>query len=295
MSVSLSSELATIIQPFAVEEGFNESPVPGVFCVKYSETSQYTKRYWRACLAIIAQGCKEVVLGNETFWGNEAHYSATPIHLPVISRVASASHEKPFLGVLIDLNPFVLNEVANQIGDDFSRKNESPARALFRGKAGENMMEAAIRLVKLFQTPEDARVLGQLVVKELLYHLLKGTEGAAIRQYVHSGSKMQKICQAVHALKSELNQEIDVTELAKTANMSRSAFFKSFKEITSMSPIQYQKRLRLLEAKRLMIDEGETAESSAFRVGYKSASQFSREYSRMFGNAPLRDVFQHRM
>lgn len=294
MSDSLSSELATAIHPFAIEEGFNESPVPGVFCVKYSETSQYTKRQWRACLAIIAQGCKEVVLGNEVFWGNEAHYSATSIHLPVISRVASASPEKPFLGLLIDLDPFILNEVANQIGNDFSRKDKQPVRALFRGKASENMMEAAIRLVRLFQTPEDARVLGQLIVKELLYHLLRGAEGAAIRQYVYSGSKMQKICQAVHALKSELDREIDVTRLAKTANMSRSAFFKSFKEVTSMSPIQYQKRLRLLEAKRLMINESETAESSAFRVGYKSASQFSREYSRMFGNAPLRDVIQHR-
>ena len=119
--------------------------------------------------------------------------------------------------------------------------------------------------------------------------LLKGTDGAAIRQFVRAGSKMHKISQAIYKVRSELSEEVDVAALANEANMSRSAFFKHFNEMTAMSPIQYQKRLRLLEARRLMIDEGETAESSAFRVGYKSSSQFSREYSSMFGNAPLRD------
>lgn len=286
----LFAEYAEAVRLFAPNEGFNETPVPGVFCVKYSIADQPAKRNWRASLAIVAQGCKEVTLGEEIFRCEVGHYTATPIPLPVVSQVADASPEKPFLGLLIDLDSFALTEVANQIDDEDYAESESPVRALFKGQASETMMEAAIRLARLFQTPkEDARILGQLVVKELLYHLLRGTEGAAIRQYIHSGTKMQKICQAVHTLKSELSNEINVPALAKTASMSRSAFFKYFKEVTAMSPIQYQKRLRLLEAKRLMLDENETAESSAFKVGYNSASQFSREYSRMFGNAPLRD------
>lgn len=130
------------------------------------------------------------------------------------------------------------------------------------------------------------------MIKEMFYHLLKGPDGPAIRQYVRSGSTMHKISQAIYSLQSELHDDVDVAALAKAANMCRSAFFKHFKEATAMSPIQYQKRLRLLEARRLMIDEGETAEGSAFRVGYNSASQFSREYSRMFGNAPLRDAMK---
>jgi transcriptional regulator GlxA family with amidase domain len=133
-------------------------------------------------------------------------------------------------------------------------------------------------------------VLGPLVVKEILYHLLKGADRPAIRQFVRSGSKMHQISQAMYTLRTRLTNDVDVAALAKAANMSRSAFFTHFKKGTAMSPIQYQKRLRLLEARRLMIDEGETAEGSAFKVGYNSASQFSREYSRMFGNSPLRDA-----
>ena len=133
-------------------------------------------------------------------------------------------------------------------------------------------------------------MLGPLVIKEILYHLLKGADGPAIRQFLRSGSKMHKISQAIYSLRSDLSEDADVTSLAKAAHMSRSAFFKHFKEATAMSPIQYQKRLRLLEARRLMIDDGEKAEGSAFKVGYNSASQFSREYSRMFGNSPLRDT-----
>ncbi len=154
------------------------------------------------------------------------------------------------------------------------------------------MLEAALRLGRLFQVPEDAAVLGSLLIKEILYHLLKGADGPAIRQFVRSGTNMHKISQAIYSLRSELDDDVDVAALAKAANMSRSAFFKHFKQVTSMSPIQYQKRLRLLEARRLMIDEDETAEGSAFKVGYNSASQFSREYSRMFGSSPLRDAMK---
>jgi transcriptional regulator GlxA family with amidase domain len=154
------------------------------------------------------------------------------------------------------------------------------------------MLEAAIRLGNVFQSAEDAPVLGPLIIKEIVYHLLKGADGPAIRQFVRSGSKMHKISQAIYTLRSELDNDVDVAALAKAANMSRSAFFKHFKAAAAMSPIQYQKRLRLLEARRLMTDDGESAESSAFKVGYHSASQFSREYSRMFGNSPLRDAMK---
>ena len=132
-------------------------------------------------------------------------------------------------------------------------------------------------------------VLGPLVIREILYHLLKGPDGPAIRQFVSSGRKMHRMTQVIYGLNSRFQNDVDVEALAKAANMSRSAFFKDFKEVTSMSPIQYQKRLRLLEARRLMTEEEETAEGAAFKVGYRSPSQFSREYSRMFGNPPVRD------
>jgi len=128
---------------------------------------------------------------------------------------------------------------------------------------------------------------------EMLYLLMKGPEGAAIRHFVRAGSKMHRISRAIHALESELDRDVSVPELAKMANISRAAFFAHFKEITAMSPVQYQKRLRLHEARRLMIEKADSAESCSYKVGYKSASQFSREYSRMFGAPPSRDT--HRL
>jgi transcriptional regulator GlxA family with amidase domain len=192
--------------------------------------------------------------------------------------------------MLIDLDPMILSETAAQPGEDNDGESGQSLRAVFIGETRDEMLEGAFRLGKLFHTPEDARVVGPLVVREMIYHLLKGSDGNAIRRFVRSGSKTHIISQCIYGLQSELTHDVDVPALAKAARMSRSAFFKHFKEVTAMSPIQYQKRLRLLEARRLMVDGGETAEASAFKVGYKSASHFSREYSRMFGDSPLRDA-----
>jgi AraC-like DNA-binding protein len=290
----LQAELVKLLDLFVANERFRESPVPGVRCMKVSQTERRTKRHWHSCLGIVAQGCKEILLGCETYRCADAHFTATPIDLPVISRIAAASAEKPFLCLLIDLDPLALSEIAAQFERDFSKeKNECP-QAMFVGKANEQMLAAAVRLVKLFDSPEDAPILGPLLMKEIFYHLLKSPSGSALHQFVRSGSKMQKVSQSIHELRSELSHELDVGVLAKAANMSRSAFFKHFKEVTAVSPIQYQKRLRLLEARRLMTEGGETAERSAFSVGYKSASQFSREYSRLFGTSPLQHAAQLR-
>jgi AraC-like DNA-binding protein len=286
------SQLGSIINFFSPAEGMNATPVPGVYCVKYAPTDRPTKRRWRACLAIVAQGSKEVVLGRQVYRIDDGLYSATPIDLPVVSRVAVASPGKPFLCLLIALDPMILSEVSAQFRKDIHTDSENFLRGVFIGKASEEMLEAAVRLGKLLHTPEDAPVLGPLVVKEMIYYLLKGADGDAIRRFVRSGSKTHIIAQCIHGLQSQLNHDVDVPALAKAANMSRSAFFKHFKAVTAMSPIQYQKRLRLLEARRLMMEGCETAEGSAFKVGYKSASQFSREYSRMFGNSPLRDTIK---
>jgi AraC-like DNA-binding protein len=286
------SDLANLIHRFTAADGLHHAPVPGVHCARYSKTDRPTKRQWRACLAIVAQGCKEVVVGLETFAGKAGQFTAAPIHLPVISRVAAATPESPFLAILIDLEPRVLNEVAAHFEAFALQESAPPVRGFFRGTASPEMLDAAVRLATLFQSSEDAQVLGPLVVKELFYYLLKGPEGPAIRQFARLGTVTHKISQAAFEIRSDLGNDVDVVALAKAARMSRSAFFKHFKGVTSLSPIQYQKRLRLLEAQRLMVDHGETAQQSSFRVGYTSASQFSREYVRMFGEAPLRHVIK---
>jgi AraC-like DNA-binding protein len=290
----IRSGLVRTINFFSPREGLNASPLPGVYCIKFSHTDRRSRRRWRACLGIVAQGCKEIVLERDVYHCDEGHYTATPVDLPVVSRIASASPEKPFLAMLIDLGPKILTEVSTQLSEDNNGGPVNSLRAIFIGKASDEMLEAAVRLGRLFHAPNDARVLGPLIVRELIYHLLKGADGNAIRHFVRSGSKTHIISQCIYRLQSELHRDVDVTALAKAAKMSRSAFFEHFKAVTAMSPIQYQKRLRLLEARRLMVHEGETAEGSAFKVGYKSAPQFSREYSRMFGNSPLRDAMKLR-
>jgi AraC-like DNA-binding protein len=285
-------ELTELLSAFAPGDGFHRTPIPGVYCIKVSSPARRSKDRWRASLSIIVQGTKEIALGRRIYRLAEGQYVATPIQLPVISRVAAATRVKPFLCLLVDLDPLILSEVSARVSNEAARNSPGPVRAMFTGETTDRMLQSAVRLAQLLRTPEDAPVLGALVVKELLYLLMRGPEGVAIRQFVHAGSKMHRVSQAIHVLKSELDKEVDVPALARTANMSRAAFFKHFKEITAMSPIQYQKRLRLHEARRLMIELGDTAESSSFKVGYRSASQFSREYSRMFGAPPARDTLK---
>lgn len=291
----LLSDLTKIISRVSTRDGFYESPVHGARCIKFSHTGRRAKQHWHASFCIVAQGCKEIILDRKAHRLDGGHYILTPIDLPVTSRIFAATPENPFLCLQIIFDAQTLSEVAAQIEKDSPQEATPPLRALFVGKASDQMLDAAIRLAKLFQFPDDASVLGPLAIKEIFYHLLKGSDGPAIRQFVRSGSKMHKISQSIYTLRSDLTDEVDVAALAKDASMSRSAFFKHFKEVTAMSPIQYQKRLRLLEARRLMIEEGESAEGSAFKVGYNSASQFSREYSRMFGNSPLRDTIKARL
>ncbi len=294
--MDLRSDLIQMINLHAHADGIYNTSISGIDCIKFSKPEFLTKRHWRASMSIVVQGCTEIIVGPQVYrYDDIPYYIVIPIDLPVTCRILSATPEKPFLCFKIDFDPLAVAEVAAQLENDYSKEIVNPSHAVFMGKASDQMLEAAIRLSKLFQNPEDARVLGPLVTKEILYHLLKGADGPAIRQFVRLGSKTHKIYQAIYSLKCALDEDVDVMALAKAANMSRSAFFKHFKDVTAMSPIQYKKRLRLLEARRLMMEEGETAESSAFKAGYNSSSQFSREYSRMFGNPPLRDLMKIRV
>lgn len=286
---NLQFQLARMIDRHSLGDGVHQSIVPGVHCIKFSQTDEPAKRQWRASLGIVVQGSKEISLDYNVYRIDAVQYVAAPISLLVTSQIFAATPEKPFLSLLFDFDSLIVSEISAQLkaAPDESKKS---ARAVFIGQADNRMLETALRFDKIFKTPEDAAVLGQLVIKEMFYHLLKSSNGAAIQQFVRRGSKMHKISQAIYNLRAAISEDVDIAALAKAANMNRSDFFKHFKEATALSPIQYQKRLRLLEARRLMIEADETAESSALKVGYKSASQFSREYSRLFGSSPRRDA-----
>jgi AraC-like DNA-binding protein len=272
------------------EEGLNTTSIPGVYCIKISNTDNLTKTTWLRSVVIVVQGQKEVLLEDKIPEFSDAHYIASPIDLPITSRIKVATPQKPFLALLLALNLDEIAEITTQLQFDDAEKVEMRSHAIFVGKVNERILESAVRLTRLFSTPEDIPALAPLMTKEIFYHVLKTPNGKSIYEFAKAGSRFQKVSKCIRTLRSQLNQEVVVDALAKQANMSRASFFKSFKEATALSPIQYQKRLRLIEARRLLIDERETAEGAAFKVGYKSASQFSREYSRMFGKAPLRDA-----
>ncbi len=284
------AELVRLADFLSPGDGCHELPFPNARCMKISQPTYPVRRRWRASLSIVVQGCKEITLSREVYRCDQAHYVATLIDLPVASQVCAVTPEKPFLCFSVDMDPLILSELMAHLSPEAAGNWKGPARAVFAGKASDAMLDAAARIGKLCRTPEDAPLLGPLAAKELLYYLLKGADGPAIRQFVRAGSSLHQIAQAVYGLQAELAADVDVAALAAAAHMSRSAFFQRFKEVTAFSPKQYQKRLRLLEARRLMAEDGETAEGAAFKVGYNSASQFSREYVRLFGSPPRRDA-----
>ncbi len=279
--------LAAAIRAVAVGDGPSAGPVPGSSCVRYSSTSQFQNQLWRASLAIVAQGTKELVLGRTTYALSPGHYTLTPLSLPLISRVARATAHAPFLCLLIRIDPMMLSRVVADM-DDRPEASDGLHRGVFVGEVCEHMRDAAVRLTALFESSEAGTVLGPGYVRELLFYVLRGPNGSALRQFVHANSEAQRISQAVHRIESDLTTQLDIAAMAAAAGVSRTVFFEQFKRVTSLSPVQYQKRQRLLEAQRLMVEERTTAEDAAYRVGYQSPSQFSREYARMFGEPPLR-------
>jgi len=176
--MDVRTELRKVISLSTPRDGRHESPVPGIRCIKISHTGNRTRQHWGAWLCIIAQGGKEIVVGRDVYQFDDASYVVTPIDLPVISRITSASSEKPFLCLTINLDPMTLTEVASQLEWDVpGEEMEHPLQAVFVGKTSDKMLDAAVRLGRLFQTPEDAPVLGPFVIKELLYYILKGSDG----------------------------------------------------------------------------------------------------------------------
>lgn len=283
-------KLAKMINKATLNDGILKTSIPGVSCLKFSEPSVKLKGNWEKSLVIVVQGQKEIALVSNTRKYNEVHYIATPIGMPVVSRVRIASKEEPYLALLLALDHEVLSEIGELMSMESRQTSSCESRGIFSGETSAEMLGAAIRLLELTEKLDDAKVLGPLIVKEIYYHLLKSSNGSSIFAYTVSGNKYFNISRAIMFIKLDLVKEINVENLARQVSMSRSSFFRSFKEVTSMSPIQYQKRLRLVEARRLLTKKNESAQNAAFKVGYKSSSQFSREYSRMFGRPPVKDI-----
>ncbi len=240
-------------------------------------------------LCVIAQGVKRVVLGEEVYVYDAHHFLLTSVDLPVVAHVLEASPDKPYLGLILKLD---LRAVAQLMVDShLPQPRVQPAsRGIAVSDVSLPLLNAFQRLLDLLDAPEDIPILAPLIQREILYRLLVGEQGPRLRHMATVGSQSHQIACAINWLKANYRQPLRVDDLAEFAQMSTSAFHHHFRTLTSMSPLQFQKWLRLHEARQLMLTERLDAASAAFQVGYESPSQFSREYSRLFGAPPLRDI-----
>ncbi|BBD58925.1 AraC family transcriptional regulator [Nostoc sp. HK-01] len=249
---------------------------------------------YQPILAIVVQGKKKALLGEESYFYGEGQYLVVSVDLPIHGFVVEATPDKPYLGFKLNLDPIQLCEIIAQTRPNIDKKEHS-VRGLFISNASASLIDCAIRLTRLLDTPQDIPILAPMIIREIYYRLLMGEQGKAVRQIATSGSNMQRIAEVIKLIKTEYAKPMRVEDLARQASMSVSSFHHHFKKVTSMSPLQYQKQLRLLEARRLMLAEKSDAANAAYQVGYESPSHFSREYSRMFGAPPMKDVERLRL
>ncbi|HEX6477976.1 MAG TPA: AraC family transcriptional regulator [Ktedonobacteraceae bacterium] len=240
-------------------------------------------------VCVIAQGSKEVLLGESRYRYDPLHYLLTTIELPSVSQVVEASQERPYLSLRLELPPALVSAVLLEAGYTQSRK-QADARAIAVSLLDGHLLDAAVRLVRLLDAPAEVPVLLPLITREIIYRLLRGEQGGRLRHLAVLGGYTSDIARAVARLRQDFDQPLHIEDLAHELGMSVSSLHHHFKAVTAMSPLQFQKRLRLQHARRLMLGEDLDAASAAYRVGYQDASHFNREYKSLFGVPPMRDV-----
>jgi AraC-like DNA-binding protein len=270
-------------------DGAHPTAISQLEFLRQSDAATTMQGVCEPILGIVVQGKKEVLLGEETYWYGTAQYLVVSVDLPICGCAVKATPDQPYLGFKLNLDSVQLCDIIAESNPDRGRK-ENSVRGLFISNADASLIDCAIRLTQLLDMPQDIPFLAPMIIREIYYRLLMGEQGKAVRQIATSGSNMQRIAEVIKLIKADFTKPLRVEDLAEQANMSASSFHRHFKEVTSMSPLQYQKQLRLLRARHLMLAENADATHTAYQVGYESPSQFSREYSRMFGAPPIKDV-----
>lgn len=267
----------------------NPTPVPGLSLFQRDKVTEPFSTIYEPSICVAAQGGKRVILGDDTFVYDAQHFLITSVHLPTVVQVLQASREKPFLALMLRLD---LREISGLMVDsNLPRPRvQQSNRGMATGEVTLPLLSAFQRLIELLAEKEDIPILAPVIQREINYRLLVGDQGERLRQIASAGSKSHQIARTIDWLKSNFTQPLSIDGLAEQANMTTSTFHHHFRALTGLSPLQFQKQLRLQEARRLMLAERVDAATAAFRVGYESPSQFNREYNRLFGAPPLRDI-----
>jgi len=264
-------------------------PLKGLSLYRCSSPTRPVYGVSEPSFCVIAQGSKEIFVGEERYQYDPAHYLLTTVELPVVGQILEASKEQPYLSLRLQLDPALVGSVLVE-ADLPSPRGQGEVKAMDVSSLDASLLDAVVRLVRLVDSSTDARVLVPLVTREIIYRLLVGAQGARLRHIAILGGDTHRIARAVDLLRKDFKEPLRMESIAQELGMSVSGLHHQFKAVTAMSPLQFQKRLRLQEARRLMLGEHLDAASAGYRVGYDDAAHFNREYKSLFGLPPVRDV-----
>ena len=273
----------------AIREDGTAQPQEGLHLGRSSLPLEKIHNAFEPSFCVIAQGSKEVLLGDSRYRYDISHYLIATVDLPHVSHVLDASKERPYLSIRLELAPSLVGSVMEEAGYSLPPKPIKDS-AIAVSLLDVNLLDAVVRLARLLDSPAEARVFMPLIAREIIYRLLMGEQGGRLRHIAIQGGYTPYIAKAVARLRQDFDQPLCIEQIARELGMSVSGFHHHFKAVTAMSPLQFQKQLRLQEARHLMLGDGLDAASAAYRVGYHDASHFNREYKSLFGAPPMRDV-----
>jgi len=286
MNVTLLNAVRRYVEAKADERGIALFPIPGLSAVRATRPSDLDYAISRPLVCLVLQGTKLVTTGSDTLTFDAGDSLLITADVPTISQITRASSAEPYLSLILDIDIPLISDLA------MNMKAVPPARGghVRMVQTDEEVADAALRLMRLSERPSALPILKTQLLREMHYWLLAGRHGPAMRQLGFPEGHLQRVARAIAVLRAEYASSLPVERLAAAAGMSPSSFYQHFRAVTSLSPLQFQKQLRLIEARRLMMARGISARSAAFAVGYESVPQFTREYHRMFGRPPIKDI-----
>ncbi len=289
----LNDSLKERLLKWLPEQSRLETPISGLALTRHDENTSAIKCFYTPMIALVVQGFKRSMIGDHEANYGELHCVTVGIDMPGVFHITDASPQAPFLSLSVKLDRRIITQLITE-APSIVTVQEGEVTPIVVDEVGKDLLQAFSRLVELLDTPSRIPVLAPMILREIHYYLLCGSQGKCLRLFNTNGTQANQIAQAISWLRENYTSPLRMEELARYANMAPSTFNRHFKEVTSLSPLQFQKRLRLYEAERLMLLEGKDAGTAALMVGYESGSQFNREYKRQFGAPPRKDVAKKR-
>jgi AraC-like DNA-binding protein len=284
-----ATELTAHFNRLAPKEGLSSTPWPGLSLFRGTEPTSQTQVVYRPCLCLVVQGQKRVFLADEAITYDPMHYVVVSVAMPVAGQIIEASKKRPCLSLVMEFDPGMLSQLLLDMADEGAWSNAGDSqRAVYASAVTEPLLDAVERFLETIGSPMDRRVLGSGAAKEILYRVLLGPQGGRLREHAMHNSNTFRVARVVRYLEDNFDQPLEVADIAKKTGMSVSTLHHTFKSVTAMSPMQYLKKLRLHRARHIIVADGSSAGEAGHRVGYNSASQFSREFKRLFGVPPSR-------